>query len=1181
MVGTVNEAAMSGRSRMGRVSGWVAGLALVASSVVAVPAAADEDPSLAERMSWTAEERRAHGEAVAPDLPSTEPVVAEETGGEVEREAPNAADEGDAPGGDTRDPAALTGLGAKWPFPGRAAAPGLDRAAQVTAGSLPVRLEAAADEADAVARLAGNGARVESLGRERAEDVGVAGAMFTLSGTTGTVAVPQTPGQAAAARQAAPGRLNVSVDYSGFGAAYGGEWASRLRLVQLPGCALTTPKERACTIQRPVQVADGMVANDAEARTVSGVVTVGGVEPVVLAVAADTAGSAGDWGVTSLAAEATWEVSANSGDYSYSYPMRVPPTAGGLVPQVSLGYSSGSVDGRVSTTNNQTSVVGDGWELNATGYIERKYVSCADDTGANPAGELPNNATRETGDLCWKSDNATLLLNGRALELVKDQTTGVWRALNDDNTRFERLTAAQAWNSDNDHEAWKVTTADGVQYYFGRDQRSATDTARLNSSWVTQVYGNHPGEPCHQATFSASRCQQTWRWNLDYVVDLNQNTMTYFYARDANRYEYNQGEGVSAYQRGGVLSRIEYGTRTGAESAPPVKVEFAYQNRCLPATAAECQALTAATKASWPDVPYDLICDSNTSCPGRYSPSHFITKRLSSVATSIRKADGTYRAVDQWVTDHAYPATLPGPALVLSSLTHTGVAGAASANNVPMPSTKFEYIKLANRIDVQGDAQPPMNRHRLSAVTTEAGGTVNITYSGMDCSPTSKPAVESNKRRCFPVWYTPPGQAEPVMEFFHKYVVTDTVTSGNLAGAGETRVHYQYPDPSVTGGGGAWRYTDDEIIPADQRTWSQWRGYGFVDVYTGTAGNPDQPRTHARHRFFRGLDGDRLNGGGGTTDVKVDGLDDHDQFAGMTRELITFDQAAVVSRTVSDPWRSAATATGPNGQAFHVATQAVQTHTVAPLLPGGERVARSETEFDSYGMAVAVNDLAEVGLATDDQCTRTEYARNTTLNILGTVKRVEKVAKSCDAASVARPGDVISDTRTWYSTASYATNPTDGLPRRVEDVSSYDSAGAAVYTPTQRFGYDEFGRPTSLTDGGCQLLCVRPDHGPFERSMYVREGREEGRDGGDGCRAGRVGCVGRVVLPDRRGRGQADRGRRDAAGDDQGGARARAGRRAVRSPRLRQGRPRREALCELAQRHDAQDGRDRGRGRGP
>lgn len=69
-----------------------------------------------------------------------------------------------------------------------------------------------------------------------------------------------------------------------------------------------------------------------------------------------------------LSASASWQVSAQTGAFSWSYPMRVPPGVGGPEPTLALDYSAASVDGRVASTNNQTSWVGDGWSLE-TGYV--------------------------------------------------------------------------------------------------------------------------------------------------------------------------------------------------------------------------------------------------------------------------------------------------------------------------------------------------------------------------------------------------------------------------------------------------------------------------------------------------------------------------------------------------------------------------------------------------------------------------------------------------------------------------------------------------------------------------------------------------------------------------------------------------------------------------------------------
>src|SRR5690348_13565436 len=77
-----------------------------------------------------------------------------------------------------------------------------------------------------------------------------------------------------------------------------------------------------------------------------------------------------------LSPSATWSVSGQSGDFTWSYPLRVPPAPGGFTPHLGLAYSSSAVDGRTSAANNQASWVGDGWDL-SVGFIERSYMPCA------------------------------------------------------------------------------------------------------------------------------------------------------------------------------------------------------------------------------------------------------------------------------------------------------------------------------------------------------------------------------------------------------------------------------------------------------------------------------------------------------------------------------------------------------------------------------------------------------------------------------------------------------------------------------------------------------------------------------------------------------------------------------------------------------------------------------------
>ncbi|MEU4346992.1 hypothetical protein AB0G17_06250, partial [Streptomyces sp. NPDC023838] len=186
-----------------------------------------------------------------------------------------------------------------------------------------------------------------------------------------------------------PGQVQVALDYSAIAQAYGGGWGSRLHLVTMPGCALTTPQVSACQVQTPLAA-----TNDTTAQKLTAAVTlptgnrvstlkskasgiVGpAVAPMSVAVAAvaGTGGSQGDYTATSLSASGSWTQSA-SGAFTYSYPVATPPALGGGAPSVALSYNSQSIDGETSARNSQSSWIGDGWSY-SPGFLERSYKPC-------------------------------------------------------------------------------------------------------------------------------------------------------------------------------------------------------------------------------------------------------------------------------------------------------------------------------------------------------------------------------------------------------------------------------------------------------------------------------------------------------------------------------------------------------------------------------------------------------------------------------------------------------------------------------------------------------------------------------------------------------------------------------------------------------------------------------------
>jgi hypothetical protein len=74
---------------------------------------------------------------------------------------------------------------------------------------------------------------------------------------------------------------------------------------------------------------------------------------VVLVAAPERAAhdGAGSYQATSLSPSATWDVSAQIGDFSTGYPLRMPPAPGAPVPNLALSYRSSAADGRTSVRN--------------------------------------------------------------------------------------------------------------------------------------------------------------------------------------------------------------------------------------------------------------------------------------------------------------------------------------------------------------------------------------------------------------------------------------------------------------------------------------------------------------------------------------------------------------------------------------------------------------------------------------------------------------------------------------------------------------------------------------------------------------------------------------------------------------------------------------------------------------
>ncbi|MFE7839230.1 RHS repeat-associated core domain-containing protein [Streptomyces sp. NPDC057474] len=853
-------------------------------------------------------------------------------------------------------------------------------------------------------------------------------------------------------------KVRLSVDYGTFAEAYGGSYGSRLALYEVPACALEEKLGGKQCKGSPKPLAS---VNDVKAETVSAPLSATSADTVVALAAAD-ASAQGDYKATPLSPSAEWSVAPSSGGFSWSYPISVVPTPGGLTPSVGLSYSSQSADGRTATTNNQGSWVGEGFSYEP-GYVERSYKPCADDGHSS------------SGEQCWAFDNATLMLNGSAAQLIKDDESGEWHVSGEDGSKVEKLT--DATNGDDDGEHWKVTTTDGTEYWFGLNRLPGWSSGKTetDSAWTTPVFGDDEKEPCYKATFAEAWCKQAWRWNLDYVKDTQGNVMTYYYGQETNHYALNgktDANGTS-YVRGGYLKRIEYGQRESTlyTQSAPARVVFDTAERCLATDAFDCAAdkWTSANAGKWPDTPWDRYCKADTKCTAtQASPSFWTRKKLTAITTQAYTGDSSapYTDVDSWSLTHRFTDNGDDSnTLWLSEIIHTGKAGDGA--DIKLPPVTLIGTKLENRVDKIGDNIAPLNRFRLATVISESGAQLDIAYKAADCSADALPKPGESVKRCYPVMWAPSGQLEPITDWFHKYVV-DTVsqrdrTGGDVNDVMVTRYDYQ--------GDAAWRHAEPDGITDEKfLTWSQWQGYGKVSV---TSGDSEQS-TRVDHTYLQGMDGDKSPGGGTRTEkiTASDGSDftGHKEFTGYEVEKAAYDKGKVVSKVISKPWKhDTATQTRSWGTTKATITETTEVRGYSAKSSGGWVETLSTTEFDpEYGRVLQIDNRGDTSTATDNTCTRTSYADSAAKHIYSLPKQIETVSVGCDVTpnrmtDGKTPGDIVTDERTLYDKGVYGAAPTKGLATATERLVSHDGT-KGTYQTTGITDYDGFGRPTSQED---------------------------------------------------------------------------------------------------------------------
>ncbi|MFD9946270.1 RHS repeat-associated core domain-containing protein [Nonomuraea sp. NPDC059023] len=950
-----------------------------------------------------------------------------------------------------------------WPKPGRAQVSLLAVGKLAAVGELPVRVGPAG-------RGGPDKITVETLSAEMVRALGGVGVAATLVRADGG---------------SVPGKVRAEFSYAGFRDAYGGNFAGRLQVVRLPACAVQVPRPRWCVMRPAVvssvnDVTTGTLVAEVEAAP-SGVAAAavkppkaGSKDKTGAARSADAvlaaqlaAGSVyvlvpgmtgpdGTWGATDLKPSGTWQAGTSGGGFDYDVPLPEPPSVAGDGPDLSLQYDASSVDGQGRWTNNQSGVVGVGWDLSA-GFIERRYRRCIVDNFYDPNTAALIWTAEERGiggkALCWESPDETdnepgttdrsqselvLSAGGRSAQIVKDRTSGLWRTVPDLGWRIEQV----AGGADG-QPYWKITTQDGQVWRFGSTR---------DAQWQVPYVGNESGEPCYDRYLNdmiPPTCTGVWRWNLDQEVDRNENVIDYSYLRETNYFCLpsctHETYKVLPYDRGGFLDTVAWGHNTQVAGSTPT---------------ARTSLVTAARGGD--DVPTDLLCAQAVGCTNG-ALAFYSTRKLTSVATeSVNPTSGVWDPVDRLDFTHTwmYQRTDSGPAydsvMWLDTVQQTGLA---ADPQVTLPPLDFDAVMLAGKMDYVSNSDWPSQVSwrmvpRVAGIANGMGGRVEVTYAQNDPCGGGKGRDGSSYLTdkigdCYQVdMGSDPGSGYEAWTRLFKQLATKVVERDMVGGSPDVVNAYEFV--------GSPNWTDpvqfaqpDQAPPA-----TDWRGYGQVRTLQGSGDDPSGYTVTSR-TFLRGTGGQVTTFDGAT-------ITDAPLLQGEVLQEQSWTMTALNPRayTEVDATRyEYAFQNAGNGPGTKDPAQVLRTRERSrdKISTGAWRYSDLRTAFNADGQPVKVNDYGQDGLTTDNTCTTTSYARNTDPGqYLVSLPSVVEERAGDDCTTGALFGKQI----TLYDAGSDpATNkPSDGNPTEVRTHSSASALSTVKAT------FDAYGRPLTSTD---------------------------------------------------------------------------------------------------------------------
>ncbi|GLX96737.1 RHS repeat-associated core domain-containing protein [Herbidospora sp. NBRC 101105] len=981
-----------------------------------------------------------------------------------------------------------------WPKAARADITVPSSGEPVAIANLPVKIGPARSPDQSRTKAASPlGMRLETFGDDVARRVGGVGMMIRLIRTDGTDE---------------HGTVTATIDYSSFRGARKGGFASRLQLVEVPHCMLAVHPTEVCkhTYRRDRRAVP--VENDSAGGTLTAQLQVApatsdseatGLYAVASAAAATDGGSSGNFQATDLKPSGTWQVGLSGGAFSYSYPIAVPPGPGGSGPELALEYNSASVDGLTGGTNNQASVVGMGWDLNV-GFIEQSFHPCG-----------------SAAEMCWDAvpgdkttPQLTLSVDGRSSPIVKDSVTGSWKTAEDYGWKIESLPTSTS-GSTAGKPYWQITTQEGTVYRFGYHRAS---------SLQQPYQAENIGEPCHSGyPTPATLCVGPYRWMLDREVDRNGNVIDYAWQRVSRTYCSDALPWSScgaSYDSDAYLTQITYGHNLNvAGSAPTARVilttvgrslggraDFPEEEDCPPTQyciihpmyykTSRLSAITTQTwspgAAQWEDLLRFELTQRWVDTPADPFGEHPILwldaiRPIGMAGTSPDIVQPKVR-FDAVLLDNLYVASDPMQPEYL------------------FPRMSAVENGLGGRTEVTYGQPSGCSLSTESSATSRQNNTKDCYWTFVR------------------YWVDAASQGHTEGDVWNKWLVTKVVERDLVGGSPDMQTRYEYLGGAgwarpgvyqVLGGAypGVYEWTDFRGYPTVRTlkgagvdpsqftvsTTSFFRGMYDDLLNNGTArgttvsdfdGNSYADKRELTGRTLQdqsqrvtGMStpvpacqypawrsgvtyqaGARVTNGGHHWQAIVSNSSFGGFPSGYWTDLGACPMTASIPNAFGEEtsvryeYQIVPTGNGPGFADPHIVNQTKQV--AREKISTGWRYSEVSTTYDTAGLPIKVNDYGERGIADDNTCTSTTYARNTSSAWLVSFIGQEERRSGDDCAA----GTLLDRTVTLYdgATTEAANVPTIGNPTEKRSFSS-----DTTYVTTKST-FDAYGRTTSATD---------------------------------------------------------------------------------------------------------------------